>query len=134
MSRDIALVEKSRRRLQNVTAPVQSVAEWPLTCFAAIWDRAGLVRIGGLAVTTVVDQILADTDETSDPPSMSLEAARDLAAALAPHLAAMRAVAAGTIGDIGVEVASESAGDGAQPLVSPTTMIFIAGMLERLSA
>jgi hypothetical protein len=54
------------------------------------------------------------------------EAARDLAALLAPHLRAMRAVLAGT------RVADEGAG--AAPAISPATTIFMTGMLDRISA
>jgi hypothetical protein len=57
------------------------------------------------------------------------EAARRLAAELAPHLLAMRAVTAGT------RYAEADPGQsGAGPAVSPATKIFIAGMLDRISA
>ncbi|HXW86760.1 MAG TPA: hypothetical protein VEJ42_00730 [Streptosporangiaceae bacterium] len=59
------------------------------------------------------------------------ELARRLAAELAPHLVAMRAVTAGT------RYAGAGAGapdPSADPAVSPATRIFIAGMLERISA
>jgi hypothetical protein len=54
------------------------------------------------------------------------ELARRLAAELAPHLLAMRAVTAGT------PYAEAGAGEG--PAVSPATQIFIAGMLDRILA
>jgi hypothetical protein len=57
------------------------------------------------------------------------ELARRLAADLAPYLLAMRAVTAGT------EYAEAGSGpSGAGPAVSPATKIFIAGMLDRISA
>jgi hypothetical protein len=57
------------------------------------------------------------------------ELARRLAADLAPHLLAMRAVTAGT------PYAEAGAGPaGAGSAVSPATQIFIAGMLDRISA
>jgi hypothetical protein len=57
------------------------------------------------------------------------ELARRLAAELAPHLLAMRAVTAGT------RYAEAGPGQsGTGPGVSPATKIFIAGMLDRISA
>jgi hypothetical protein len=58
------------------------------------------------------------------------ELARRLAVDLAPHLLAMRAVIAGTR----YVAAGETPGTGAEPTVSPATRIFIAGMLNRISA
>lgn len=58
--------------------------------------------------------------------ALTPEAARGLAADLAPHLRAMRAVTAGT------RYADADAAAGVA--VSPATKIFIAGMLDRLSA
>lgn len=61
--------------------------------------------------------------------SLTPEQARRLAAELAPHLLAMRAVTAGT------RYAEAGPGSsGAGPGVSPATKIFIAGMLDRISA
>ncbi len=61
--------------------------------------------------------------------SLTPELARRLAVDLAPHLLAMRAVTAGT------RYAEAAAGaPGAGPAVSPATQIFIAGMLDRISA
>jgi hypothetical protein len=61
--------------------------------------------------------------------SLTPEQARRLAAELAPHLLAMRAVTAGT------RYAEAHLGpSGAGPAVSPATKIFIAGMLDRISA
>lgn len=54
------------------------------------------------------------------------EAARGLAALLAPHLRAMRVVLAGT--------PHADDGTGAGPAISPATTIFMAGMLDRISA
>jgi hypothetical protein len=59
------------------------------------------------------------------------ELARRLAADLAPHLRAMRAVTAGTRFDGPGAAAPEAGGE---PPVSPATKIFIAGMLDRISA
>jgi hypothetical protein len=58
--------------------------------------------------------------------SLTPEAARGLAALLAPHLRAMRAVMAGT------RCADGDAGAG--PGISPATTIFMTGMLDRISA
>jgi hypothetical protein len=68
-------------------------------------------------------------------PPLTPETARRLAAVLAPHLVAMRAVTAGT-------QYADSGGDGdfgddavaARRPVSPATKIFIAGMLQRIPA
>jgi hypothetical protein len=64
---------------------------------------------------------------------MTPQTARRLAVILAPHLAAMRAVTAGTryagSGEAGADV---SPGPVRVPEVSPPTRIFIAGMLERI--
>jgi hypothetical protein len=80
-------------------------------------------------------------------PPMTAEAARQLAAILAPHLMAMRAVTAGTpygaCAGTDPVAAGSAAGDPAAgdpaaaaqlPPASAATRIFIAGMLERLSA
>jgi hypothetical protein len=58
------------------------------------------------------------------------EAASHLAAMLAPHLLAMRAVTSGTR----YEHCGDGEADHGAQSVSPATKIFIAGMLERLSA
>jgi hypothetical protein len=61
--------------------------------------------------------------------ALTPEQARRLAAELAPHLLAMRAVTAGT------QYAESGPGpSGTGPAVSPATKIFIAGMLDRISA
>ena len=60
---------------------------------------------------------------TGTQPPLTPEAARRLAALLAPHLMSMRAVIAGT----------SYAEPGAELDISPATMIFIAGMLDRAS-
>ncbi|HUC24608.1 MAG TPA: hypothetical protein VMA73_18015 [Streptosporangiaceae bacterium] len=73
-------------------------------------------------------------------PPMTAEAARRLAAELAPHLVAMRAVTAGTRyamcadGLAAVDAATATAAEAQLPPVSAATTIFIAGMLERISA
>lgn len=64
------------------------------------------------------------TADTTAP--LTPEAARGLAALLAPHLRAMRSVMAGT------RYASQ--GTGATPAISPATTIFMTGMLDRISA
>jgi hypothetical protein len=57
------------------------------------------------------------------------ELARRLAAELAPHLRAMRAITAGTRYETGAGVS----GAHAAATISPATQIFIAGMLDRIS-
>ena len=64
------------------------------------------------------------TADTAAP--LTPEAARGLAALLAPHLRAMRVVVAGT------RYADE--GIGAGPAISPATTIFMTGMLDLISA
>jgi hypothetical protein len=69
----------------------------------------------------------------ADLPPMTPEAARRLAAILAPHLVAMRAVTAGTrYSASGGSGAGDSISDSAAPAISPTTRIFISGMLQRI--
>ncbi len=66
-------------------------------------------------------------------PQLTPETARRLAAVLAPHLVAMRAVTAGTrYADSGGEVGDEDVSP-VRP-VSPATKIFIAGMLQQIPA
>ncbi len=75
-------------------------------------------------------------------PPLTPETARRLAAVLAPHLVAMRAVTAGTQyadsggdgGDFGGGGDFGDHGGGARRPVSPATKIFIAGMLQRIPA
>ncbi|MGB6454826.1 MAG: hypothetical protein WBH47_10095 [Streptosporangiaceae bacterium] len=62
--------------------------------------------------------------------ALTPELARRLAAELAPHLLAMRAVTAGTR----YTEAGAGAAPGAESGISPATQIFIAGMLDRISA
>jgi hypothetical protein len=71
-----------------------------------------------------------------DLPPMTPEAARRLAAILAPHLMAMRAVTAGTryAESGGGGVADDLLGGRPGPPVSPATKIFIAGMLQQIPA
>lgn len=120
----------------------------------------GLAWTRGVAVTSGFDQAgtttqgndLASLRAASALPPMTPETARRLAAILAPHLVAMRAVTAGTryegclgesgageggIGESGTGEGAAGAGDGptADPgSISPATKIFIAGMLDRISA
>jgi len=70
-------------------------------------------------------------------PPLTAEAARQLAALLAPHLLAMRAVTAGTRYGASESIDGEGDDDAAAaqaPAASAATRIFIAGMLERISA
>jgi hypothetical protein len=77
-----------------------------------------------------IEQAHATTQPDQLPP-MTAETARRLAAALAPHWLAMRVVTAGT--PYGVNVGADPAAAQAPP-ASVATTIFIAGMLERISA
>ncbi len=72
---------------------------------------------------------MAMTARSESP--LTPELARQLAAQLAPHLLAMRAVTAGTRY---AEAGMAAPGAAAEPAVSPATKIFIAGMLDRISA
>jgi hypothetical protein len=66
---------------------------------------------------------------------MTPEVARRLAAILAPHLVAMRAVTAGTRYALsGASAPDDVQGGRPAPPVSPATKIFIAGMLQRIPA
>jgi hypothetical protein len=79
-------------------------------------------------------QAIEQAHGTAQPdqlPPMTAEAARRLAAALAPHWLAMRVVTAGT--PYGANIDAGPAAEQAPPASAATT-IFIAGMLERLSA
>jgi hypothetical protein len=77
-------------------------------------------------MTSAIDQAdatsqasdLANLKAASSLPPMTPETARQLAAILAPHLTAMRAVTAGTPYED----------------CDPASKIFVAGMLDRLSA
>jgi hypothetical protein len=73
--------------------------------------------------------VMADADLLP----MTPETARHLAAILAPHLVAMRAVTAGTRYSVsGDNDANDAISGGAAPAISPTTRIFISGMLQRI--
>ena len=136
------------------------------------WTRGVAVTSGfDHADTTTEGNDLASLRAASALPPMTPETARRLAAILAPHLVAMRAVTAGTryegcagegsaglgsagpgsagLGSAGLDSAGlgsadetgavAAAGDGlatdpGSPPVSPATKIFIAGMLDRISA
>jgi hypothetical protein len=83
----------------------------------------------------------ASVTQPDQLPPMTAEAARRLAAELAPHLMAMRAVTAGTryascatTSPAAVDAATGTAAGVRLPPVSAATTIFIAGMLERISA
>jgi len=83
----------------------------------------------------------ASVTQPDQLPPMTAEAARRLAAELAPHLVAMRAVTAGTryatgtsTGPVAADSATGTAAGVQLPLASAATTIFIAGMLERISA
>jgi hypothetical protein len=75
------------------------------------------------ADSTTEGNDLANLKAASALPPMTPETARRLATILAPHLVAMRAVTAGTP----YEGCAEGQAD-------PATKIFIAGMLDRISA
>lgn len=78
-------------------------------------------------MTIGLDQAPAQvTDAGGQLPELTTEKARELAAVLAEHMLAMRAVTAGT--RYGAQT-----GPGLQPL-SPATEIFLAGMLDRIRA
>lgn len=78
-------------------------------------------------MTIGLDQAPAPVAEApGQVPELTPEKARALAAVLAEHMLAMRAVTAGT------QYAAQ-AGQGIQPL-SPATEIFLAGMLDRIRA
>jgi hypothetical protein len=95
-------------------------------------------------------QAIEQAHATAQPdqlPPMTAEAARRLAAALAPHWLAMRVVTAGTpygapagTGPAATNTAATStaatntAAAAQLPPASAATTIFIAGMLERISA
>jgi hypothetical protein len=70
------------------------------------------------AATTNEGNDLASLKAASDLPPMTPETARQLATILAPHLTAMRAVTAGT----------------SYEECDPASKIFVAGMLDRISA
>jgi hypothetical protein len=87
------------------------------------------------AANDAEDQDQAAHQPAGNLPPMTPETARQMAAILAPHLLAMRAVTHGTryAGDVrnpGDDVNLVSSA----PPVSPATAIFIAGMLERIPA
>jgi hypothetical protein len=76
-----------------------------------------------------------DIERDENQPPMTPEAARRLAAILAPHLVAMRAITAGTQYDgSGGSTAEDTAGGSCAPPASPATRIFIAGMLQQIPA
>ncbi len=116
------------------------------------------VRSGLATETDQVSPAEAVTSGTAEPsaaadgptaalPTLTPDMALQLAEMLAPHLLAMRAVTAGTryeflaegkLGADGEPGANEppdlAGGQPDVPHVSPATKIFIAGVLERLSA
>jgi hypothetical protein len=108
--------------------------------------QQGLTWIRGLVMTTGRDK-KSTTAEACDLAraipetalsAMTPEAARHLAAILAPHLVAMRAVTAGTRysggGGMAASDDTQPADPVAGPQISPATTIFIAGMLDRIPA
>ena len=68
----------------------------------------------------------ADGEHADELPPMTPEAARRMAALLAPHVVAMRAVTSGT--------PYATAGASRSAPVSPAVTIFIAGMLEAIQS
>jgi hypothetical protein len=95
-------------------------------------EAVGQAQAAGQAITARPDQL----------PPMTTETARRLAVALAPHWRAMRVVTAGT--PYGAcagpdpaatdPAAADPAAAAQLPPASAATTIFIAGMLERISA
>jgi hypothetical protein len=98
-------------------------------------DTVGLANVAGQADA-------GDSSGTGHGAPMTVETARRLAALLAPHLLAMRAVTAGTpygactgADSAATSAAATSAAAAGQASpASAATTIFIAGMLERISA
>lgn len=120
----------------------EQVAEWSTVCLAANGGRQRTGHTTGLVMIIEHDQAdktagyhdQPDIEPGGDLPPMTPEAARRLAAILAPHLVAMRAVTAGTrYAECGVAADAVLGGRHAPP-VSPATQIFIAGMLQRIPA
>ena len=129
-------------KLHIAVAPAVRLLAW----LAAVTGQQGLALTRGQAMTTEGNRKFRTTGEGCQPPAqtagalppMTPETARRAAAILAPHLAAMRAVTAGT------RYASRSDDDGCDgelsadlagaPEISPATKIFIAGMLELIPA
>jgi hypothetical protein len=76
-----------------------------------------------------------DIKPGGDLSPMTPEAARRLAAILAPHLVAMRAVTAGTrYAESDASAPDDVLGGRSAPPVSTATKIFIAGMLQQIPA
>ena len=112
-------------------------------CLAANSGRRRTGQNTGLVVitqnrhadTTIEYHDHPDIKPGGDLSPMTPEAARRLAAILAPHLVAMRAVTAGTrYAGSGASAFEEVPGGSPAPPVSPATKIFIAGMLQRIPA
>jgi hypothetical protein len=119
----------------------EQAAERATVCLAPNSGRRGPARIRGLAMITEYDQSDKTADyhhhpaamPGADPEPMTPEAARRLAAILAPHLVAMRAVTAGTrYAEAGSSTADDVRSGSAAPAISPATRIFISGMLQRI--
>ena len=102
----------------------------------------------GIMHAQAIEQAQA-AEQPDQPPPMTAETARRLAVALAPHWLAMRVVMAGTpygtpagTGPASASTAATSTSTAATstaaaaqlPPASAATTIFIAGMLERISA
>ena len=101
------------------------------------WARELGVLDWGNAMSSGIGQAQAVgqaqvTGQADQLPPITAESARRLAAILAPRVMAMRIVTAGTpygaCADIDPETAAQA------PPASAATRIFIAGMLERISA
>jgi hypothetical protein len=84
------------------------------------------------SVKTAEDYDQAALKQAANLPPMTPETARRIAAILAPHLVAMRAVTAGTRYAAEGDSPSDDVADA--PSMSPAIKIFIAGMLERIPA
>jgi hypothetical protein len=119
----------------------EQVAERFTVCLAADSGRRGTGQDTGWVMITEYDQAdkireyhdELDAKPAANPAPMTADAARRLAAMLAPHLVAMRAITAGTrYAESGGSAADDVFSGPAAPAVSPATRIFIAGMLQRL--
>ncbi len=124
-------------QLQIVTDIIGSVAAIVPACLAEArslgYQDRGHGMASGIGYAQATEQGQANeprqaAGQADQAPPMTAEAARRLAALLAPHLLAMRAVTAGTRFGACAGPAAASA-----PPASPATRIFIAGMLERIS-
>jgi hypothetical protein len=118
------------------------------TAPASVIQPTGTVELADTAeLANVAGQAADSTGQAGHGAPMTVETARRLAALLAPHLLAMRAVTAGTpygacTGPDSAATSAVATGTGTTSAAtagqastaSAATRIFIAGMLERISA